>query len=222
MLFESWLAFDNSVFQWIGSVFQPGTSAVVDGIFKFITMLGDSGWFFIALAIVLMIPNKTRKVGVIIAGALVLDVIIVNGIMKNVFARPRPYDLEIEWWKQAYATVFPNGTLAEKPHDFSFPSGHTAGSFAGGLAFCLGCKPKWVGRIMSKLSVLGVVLAALIGFSRLYLGVHYPTDVFFGVLVGCVCAVLAMLLFRLLEPLYEKLNAPLVRFAEVHLPKFFW
>ncbi len=220
-MFDAFLNFDSAAFQWVGEWFRPGASAILDGILKFITMLGDSGWFFILLAILFLIPNKTRKVGVIMACALVLDVLLVNVFLKEYFARPRPYDLDIAWWQQAYQMVFPNGPLAHKPHDFSFPSGHTGAAFSCMLALFFGARRKWVGRLRLW-SIIGVVLAVTVGFSRLYFGVHYLTDIIAGALIGLICALIAVLAFKLLEPLYEKVNAPFKRFAEAHLPKFFW
>ena len=221
-MFDAWLPFDNAVFQWIGRVFAPGTSAALDWFFNFVTMLGNTGWFWIVLAVLFLIPNKTRKVGVVMAFSLLLSLLFVNIIMKPVFARPRPYDLGIAWWIEAYRSVFPNGPLpARLPGDMSFPSGHAAISFAGAMAWCFGSRKKWVGRAR-RVSYIGIAAAVLIGFSRLYLGVHSPTDVIGGVLAGAACAGLGMLLFRLIEPGFEKINGPWSRFAEVHLPKVFW
>jgi len=200
MLFEPFLNFDNVVFQWIGRVFSPGTSAALDWFFNFVTMLGNSGWFWIALAVGFLIFKKTRKIGLIMAFALILELLVVNVTMKPLFARPRPYDLELEWWVQAYRAVFPAGPLpSHLPSDMSFPSGHTAVSFAGAMAWCFGSRREWVGRAR-WVSYIGIATAALISFSRLYLGVHYPTDVIVGVPVGILCALLAALIFRWLEP----------------------
>ena len=222
MLFTPFLPFDNAVFQWIGRVFAPGTSPAMDWFFGFVTMLGNSGWFWIALAILFLIPNKTRRIGVMIAFALIFELLVINIIMKPAFARPRPYNLELDWWVQAYHMVFPDDAIARHlPRDMSFPSGHTGAAFAGALAWVFGSRRKWVGKAR-WVSAIGIVVAVLISFSRLYLGVHYATDVFGGVLAGAACAGLAVLLFRLVEPGYNKANAPLARFAEVHLPKLFW
>jgi len=206
MLFEPFLSFDNTVFQWIARVFAPGTSAALDWFFNFVTMLGNSGWFFIALAVGFLIFKKTRKLGMMMAFALILELLIVNVTMKPLFARPRPYDLELGWWVQAYRAVFPNGPLPNHlPGDMSFPSGHTAVSFAGALAWCFGSRKEWVGRAR-WVSYIGIVIAVLISFSRLYLGVHYPTDVLGGVLAGTVCALLAVLIFKLIEKGFDKIN----------------
>ena len=222
MNFEPFLSFDNAVFQWIGRVFSPGASAALDWFFNFVTMLGNSGWFFIALAVLFLLPNKTRKIGVIMAFALILELLIVNLTMKPLFARPRPYDLDIAWWIQAYQAVFPGGALAKHlPGDMSFPSGHAAVSFAGALAWCFGSRRKWVGKAR-WVSYIGVAAAVLIGFSRLYLGVHYATDVLFGAVTGALCALLAVLLFKCIERGFEKIDGPWSRFNEVHLPKVFW
>lgn len=199
MLFEPFLNFDNTVFQWIGKVFSPGTSTALDWFWGFVTMLGNGGWFWIALAVGFLIFKKTRKLGIVMAIALILELLLVNVTMKPLFARPRPYDLEIAWWVQAYRAVFPNGPLpAHLPSDMSFPSGHAAVSFAGALAWCFGSKREWVGRAR-WVSTIGIVTAALIAFSRLYLGVHYPTDVIGGVLAGALCAILAMCIFSAID-----------------------
>ena len=97
--------------------------------------------------------------------ALILDLILCNGILKNLFHRVRPYDIRtsIE-------------LLVKRPLDYSFPSGHTAASFAAVVALSFaGEKRAWKAAL---------VLACLIAFSRMYLYVHYPTDVLGGVLVG--------------------------------------
>jgi len=222
MLFEPFLSFDNSAFQWIANMFAPGTGAALDWFFNFVTMLGNGGWFWITLTVLFLIPNKTRKIGVIMAFALILELLLVNVTLKPLLDRPRPYDLEIDWWVQAYRSVFTEGALASHlPGDKSFPSGHTAVSFAGALAWCFGSKRAWVGRAR-WVSYIGILTAALIGFSRLYLGVHYATDIIGGVLAGALCALLAALLFKLIEGGFDKINAPWIRCTEKWLPRVFW
>lgn len=141
----------------------------MDGIWKFITFLGDAGWFWIALGIVLLIPKKTRKVGLMALLALGLGALITNVTLKPLIARTRPFDL--------VEAIVP---LVDRPHDFSFPSGHTCASFA--------CAWVYYRMLPKKYGVPAVILAALIGGSRLYMGVHYPTDVLGGFLVGMISA----------------------------------
>ena len=92
---------------------------LLDKILAFITSLGNAGIIWIVLAVVLLILPKTRKTGIIVAAALLMDLILCNLILKNLVARVRPYDVNT-----AIAI------LIKKPLDFSFPSGHTAASFA--------------------------------------------------------------------------------------------
>lgn len=139
----------------------------MDGIWKFITFLGDAGWFWITLGVVLLIPKKTRKIGFMALLALGLGALITNVTLKPLIARTRPFDL--------VEAIVP---LVERPHDFSFPSGHTCASFA--------CAAVYYKMLPKKYGVPAVVLAALIGLSRLYVGVHYPTDVLGGLIVGIV------------------------------------
>ncbi|MDR1928017.1 MAG: phosphatase PAP2 family protein [Oscillospiraceae bacterium] len=210
-MFDTFIRFDGAVFAWIYETLNPGSGGFLDQFFSFVTHLGDGGLFWIALALILLIPNKTRKVGAVMIGALLLDVVINNGILKTLFERPRPFDFD--WTGSGFAYFYP-GILPERPDEFSFPSGHTGISFAGAMALFLASKPKWVGKKVRWLTLIAVALAALIGFSRIYLGVHYATDVLAGILVGTFCAVLSLLIFQLAQPLYEKINRPVTAFTE--------
>ena len=110
-----------------------------------------------------------------LCGSLVPD--LTNLLLKNIVARPRPF-AEIE-------ALIP---MITKPKDFSFPSGHTTASFAVALVM-LRMLPK-------KFGIPAVVLAALVAFSRLYLGVHYPTDVLAGFVIALVGSTLSVWIVR--------------------------
>ncbi len=144
---------------------------LLDKILAFITSLGNAGIIWIVLAVVLLILPKTRKTGIIVAAALLMDLILCNLILKNLVARVRPYDVNT-----AIAI------LIKKPLDFSFPSGHTAASFAAMTALFL--------AKMKKAWIAALVLAILIAFSRLYFYVHYPTDVLGGAIVGILSGII--------------------------------
>ena len=136
----------------------------LDAVIPYLTMLGDAGAIWILLAIVLMLIPGKRKVGFTVAAALLIDLIICNGILKPLIARIRPYDLHTGI-----------SLLVKAPTDYSFPSGHTAASFAAASALLYRKDRLWIPAM---------VLAALIAFTRLYLYVHYPSDVLCGILVG--------------------------------------
>lgn len=123
------------------------------------------GLIGILLAAVLLLRRKTRKTGEILAAALVVDVLLCNGLLKHLFHRVRPCDVNTAV-----------SLLVSRPTDYSFPSGHTAASFAAVAALYLaGARRLWKPAL---------VLGMLIAFSRLYLYVHYPSDILGGVLVG--------------------------------------
>lgn len=138
-------------------------------IMRFITSLGYNGYLWIGLILILLCFKRTRKAALVAALSLALTFIVVNLIIKPVVARPRPYD--------AYPALIP---LVDKLKDFSFPSGHTANGFAAALALF------WM--LPKKFTVWLVVLNALIAWTRLYVGVHYPTDVIVGFLISLVIA----------------------------------
>lgn len=141
-------------------------------IVTFITHLGDAGWFWILLTILLLMISKSRRTGIVMAVSLVINALVTNVVLKNLFARTRPYEV-VEGLER----------IVEEQVDFSFPSGHTACSFAAAVVICKLC-PKRYG-------IPAMVLAVLIALSRLYVGVHFPTDVIGGAVFGTVAALLA-------------------------------
>ena len=174
----TWLAlnFDLPILDWIAAnLWNP----VLDALMPIVTKLGDAGIFWIACAVVMLIIPKTRKTGMAMALALIMGLLLCNVTLKPLIARIRPYDLQLEKFQR----VIP--LLIEAEHDFSFPSGHTIASFEASVALLLGNK---------KLGIPAVILAAVIAFSRLYLYVHYPTDVLASVVLGIGLAFLATFL----------------------------
>lgn len=137
----------------------------MNGFWQFITSLGDKGWFWIVVSVLLLIPKKTRYIGIAALLSLTVNALITNVTLKPLVARTRPY-----------VAIEGLNILAAAPHDFSFPSGHTSASFAAALVY--------LRKMPKKYGVCFVVLATLIAFSRLYVGVHYPTDVLAGFLIG--------------------------------------
>ena len=137
---------------------------VMDSVMVFITHLGDGGAVWIALALVLLLIPKTRRCGAVLAASLMLEVVCCNLLLKPLTARVRPCDVS-----RGIALLVP------RPEDYSFPSGHTGAFFAAVSALLFSRNKLWLPCL---------VLACLIGFSRLYLYVHYPTDVLAGALLG--------------------------------------
>ncbi len=139
----------------------------LDKIMVLITHMGTKGIFWILIGVILLLFKKTRKCGLTVLIALLFSLIAGNILLKNIVARPRPCWID--------ETV---NMLIAVPKDYSFPSGHTFASFAAAVSIFLYYK---------KAGAAAVVLAFLIGFSRLYLFVHFPTDVMAGAVLG-VCA----------------------------------
>ena len=124
-LFDPFLHFDLSVFEWVQTV-QGG---FLDKLMVFITTLGENGIIFILIGLALICTKKYRKAGVAIIAALLVMEVGNNIILKQIFARPRPFNLDpaqYAWWHEIYK--FPE--LVSRPTSFSFPSGHTSSAFA--------------------------------------------------------------------------------------------
>ena len=140
------------------------THPFLDTVMPYISSLARHGEFWILIALILVCFKKTRKAGVAMGIAMACGYLIGNMGMKNLFARTRPYDVVVEV-----------ELLVAKLHDFSFPSGHTLVSFEAATALWFYHR-KW--------GIAAFVLATLIALSRLYLFVHYPTDVLVGAVLG--------------------------------------
>lgn len=154
--------FEAKIVLWIQ---QNLRADALDPIVTAITSLGNAGIFWIILTVLLLIFKKTRKIGLCCALALIFDLLAVNIAIKPLVARVRPYVTLPE--------IVPLGHLSK---DFSFPSGHSAASLAAAWAIFRTTKRKF--------GVPAMILALLIALSRLYVGVHYPTDVIAGILIG--------------------------------------
>lgn len=161
------------------SIFTP--------IFKIITSLGDAGVIWIIITFALVINKKTRRVGYICILSLLGTLIINNIILKNVVARVRPFN-----------AVPGLAALIAEPVDFSFPSGHTAVSFSAAVVIYRNCPKKY--------GVPAIVLACLIAISRLYLGVHYPSDVLAGIISGVSIAYFSQYVMNLISKYYNLSN----------------
>lgn len=183
---EAILEFDIAFFRFVE---EHLWSPALDAVMVAVTTLGDGGLIWIALGAVLLFFKNYRRFGIMIFVALLFSLIINDNILKPLIARPRPFDLES--WK----TIFVYPELIERPSSLSFPSGHSSSSLAAAVVL-LFSKNK-------KLGIPVLVFALLMAFSRIYVHVHYATDVFAGIVAGTVYALLAVLLVSRLEPLIK-------------------
>ena len=198
---------DVAIYQFVDSIMNP----VLNVIMTFITHLGDTPgiiWFILGLG--LLIPRKTRKLGVLLFAGLAFASVINNLCLKVIIERPRPYNLDPEVWKNAgYEYIWPN--LIKKSDSWSFPSGHTSTSIGAGFALLLGCRKKELG-----IGIPAFIISLLIGFSRIYVHVHYPTDVIVGALIGLLSGLAMYLVFtklvfpKVVPAIENKLNKKLI------------
>lgn len=156
---------------------------VFDKIMPIVSLFGDKGIFWIALTVLLLLFRKTRPLGLSMAIALSLGFIFGNMVIKNLVGRTRPYEYNSEI-----------RLLVNKLSDYSFPSGHSLASFE--AATCIFIRYK-------KWGVAALLLAAAIAFSRLYLYVHFPSDVLAGTVLGIIFAVTGSLI---VNKIYKKRN----------------
>ena len=150
--------------------FQGLDNPVLDAVMAAFTKLGDHGLIWIGICLVLMVYKPTRLWGILAGVSLAMTFCIDEFLLKSIFLRERPF------------VAIPGVELiVDPPSGFSFPSGHSATAFS--VAVCL----LFCSRIKLPLRLLAVVFAAAVAFSRVYLSVHYLTDVVCGSLVGIIC-----------------------------------
>jgi len=169
--------FDSAILLWIQANVRTG---FLTPIMKVITHLGDKGAFWILLSLILMIPRKTRRMGITCGVAMVIGLVVTNLVIKNWVARVRPYELisELE-------------LMIGRADDWSFPSGHTTNSLACAWVIFRRAPKKW--------GVPALIMAILITLSRIYVGVHYPTDIMAGTVIGICSAESAIAIVKILR-----------------------
>ncbi len=164
---------DFSVLYWIQENLR---CAFLDGVSAFLSVSFDMGLFWIALGLILLIFRRTRAGGLAVLISLIVTFLVGELGLKNIFCRVRPCNID-----------FSVPLAVDRPEAYSFPSGHTGSSFAAAFALF---------GFNRRLGIPALVLAAVIGLSRIYLFVHYPTDVFAGMLLGLSVAFAVVYIFR--------------------------
>ncbi len=154
-------AFEIEVLKSIQSIFG---CRFMDFLMPGISLLGNGGFVWILCGIILLFTKKHRRFGIMMLAGMLIGFLIGNIALKNLIARPRPC-----WIESTYPL------LIENPSDFSHPSGHTLSSFISAFVLL---------KADRRLGYSAMTLAILIAFSRLYLFVHFPTDVLAGILLA--------------------------------------
>ena len=169
----------DRIFGKIGHDFLNAGGSFLNLILKVITILGNGGGVFIAIGILMLLFKSTRKAGMMSLISLLIGALITNIILKNAVARPRPFWDETStfytWWVEA-------GSLAQG--GYSFPSGHATAAMA--FAF-----PIFM-QFEKKMSWLMLLMAIIMGFTRIYFQVHFASDVLIGLIVGVVTGIAAI------------------------------
>ena len=166
---ENWNLFESGALVWIE---QNLRHPIIDPIMFFFSWINNAGLWAILMVLMLLVYKKYRDVGVTAMVSLAMEFFLINVVVKPWVQRIRPYDVN-----EAIHI------LVETPTDYSFPSGHTGAAFAVAFVVLLCMSWKW--------GVSVIAVASMIAFSRLYNGVHYPTDVLGALVIAFVTALLA-------------------------------
>ena len=180
-------SFDSAILDFYYNLHKSSAGGFFDFFFKNFTLLGEDGSFLILLSLIFLLFKKTRKVGAGMLGGIIIGALFTNITIKQVVARPRPY-ATTELFQSRWLEV--NGRLES---EYSFPSGHTTSAMAAMTPIFLFCK--------KNVSWLAFLFVIVMGASRNYIFVHYPSDILGGIIVGGLAGVLAYLIVRVF---YEK------------------
>ena len=171
---ERLLEIDGSILLWIQDNLR---CPVLDWIMKCVTRLGNSGMIWISCVVIMLLFKKSRHTGTLTIFAMLINLLVSNLLLKNLVARTRPYD-----------AVLGLESIIGRISEYSFPSGHASHSFAAAVVIFM-LMPK-------KIGIPSLILATLISFSRIYIGVHYPTDIIAGALIGSIIAIIIVTIDR--------------------------
>ena len=177
-MLDTLLSLDGAALLWIQEFVR---CELLTPLLSLYTQLGNAGIVRIVLSVVMLCFRKTRKAGALSLVAMLFGLLCTNVVLKHLVARPRPW-LTVEGLNFLVVENDPN----------SFPSGHTCAAFAAAGVWFRTLPKTWM-------RWTALVLAVLMGFSRLYVGVHFPSDVVAGCLVGLLCAWLAWRLYQTIE-----------------------
>lgn len=181
-MFELIQQLDEKALRWIADTLR---APLLDKVMVLYTSLGNGGWIFIVISVLLLFFRATRKAGASSLTGMALGLLVTNLTLKPLVARARPW------------VVMENFTALVTSSDMnSFPSGHTCAAFAFAFGLCAALPQKWA-------KATALIAAALMGFSRLYVGVHFPSDVAAGAVVGAVCGLLGGWLVREVSRWYQ-------------------
>ena len=186
-MIEAVYNFDWKVFEWISAHLW---CRFLDVFTAVISITGEGGAIWIAVAVAFLFFKKTRKTGIMMGAALLVMLLINDNILKPLIARPRPWDYGP--WQGIF--VYPGKAFTEQ-HSFSFPSGHTSSSVTAAVILLIYNK---------KIGVPAMCYAFLMGFSRVYLFDHYCTDVLAAFVVGIIYALIGYLITTLVYNLIER------------------
>lgn len=172
---KPFLKIDTIIINFMNNKFRR---PILNRIMRAITGLGDLGAMWIVIGMFLLLRQRTRRQGAIVMFSLILCSILGEGIIKRLIQRKRPFE--------GIPTL---ETIIKRPMTYSFPSGHTASSFAAAGVLAV---------LFPHVKIVVFIMAILIGISRIYLNVHYPTDVFAGIVLGLVCSRITLYIFNFL------------------------
>ena len=164
---------DVKVLEYIKENFQ---NPILDKLMVLFTVMGELGMLWIGIGLMLIMQEKYRNKGIVIFVTLSITTIIGEGVIKNIFQRKRPCH-----------GISCKDLLIKKPKSYSFPSGHTASSIAAATV---------LSTFFTPYAIIFFGIAVLIAFSRMYLYVHYPTDILAGIALGVLCSQTTLYMLR--------------------------
>ena len=175
--------FDDSILYYI---YENWHNAFTDGLFITVSRIADCGLIWLVLAGIMLLKKDWRSTGIVMLFALGVGALVGSVILKNIICRERPFNVDETL---QLISVMPGGR-------YSFPSGHS--NAAGACSTVIFLRDR-------RFGTAAVIYAVMVAFSRVFLVVHYPTDVICGLLLGAACAIIMWkVMYKFTENTLEK------------------